>query len=105
MAQAAAPTKTGWQLCPGTECTGNRFGGLEITDCIGKPFLVNDASCTNNLYSLSALPVSETPPIAPKLLDVRAFAFSSSEPQPADGDMGQRSPHGKTQLAGLSSSK
>jgi hypothetical protein len=105
MAQAAAPTKNGWQLCPGTECTGNRFGALQIADCSGKPFLVNDASCTNNLFSLSALPVSETTATAPKLLDVRAFAVTSSEHQPAGEDIGQRSSHSKTQLAGLSSSK
>jgi hypothetical protein len=77
MAQAAALTKTGWQLCPGTECTGNRFGGLQITDCMGMPFLVNDASCTNNLFSMTALPASGTTPATPKLLDVRAFAISS----------------------------
>jgi hypothetical protein len=77
MAQAAAPTNTGWQLSPGTECTGNRFGGLQITGCAGMPFLVNDASCTNNLFSILALPISGTTPTDPKLLDVRTFTVSS----------------------------
>lgn len=48
MAQAAAPVKGNWQLTPGTECTGNIFTGLTITNCAGKAFLVNNASCTNN---------------------------------------------------------
>ena len=77
MAQASAPTNSGWRLCPGTECTGNRFGGLQITDCLGKPFLVNDASCTNNLFSFPALFVSTNTPAAPKLQDVRSFMVSS----------------------------
>jgi len=71
MAQTLAPTKAGWRPAPGTECTGNRFGGVEISECAGKAFLVNDASCTNNLY----LPLdADTRVAAPKLLDVRNFA-------------------------------
>ncbi len=48
MAQAVSPTKSGWQLTPGTECTDNTFNSLLITNCGGKAFLVNNASCTNN---------------------------------------------------------
>jgi hypothetical protein len=51
MAQAAAPTKSGWQLTPGTACTGNTFTGLTITNSGGKAFLVNNTSCTNNVIA------------------------------------------------------
>jgi hypothetical protein len=51
MAQAAAPTAKGWQLCPDTECIGNRFDNLMVNDCGGMAFQVNDASCTNNAIS------------------------------------------------------
>jgi hypothetical protein len=78
MAQAGASTKTGWQLCPGTECTGNRFGDLQISDCGRKPFLVNDASCTNNLFSILSANAGAMPPSAPKLADVRTFAVAGN---------------------------
>jgi hypothetical protein len=48
MAQSAAPTSKGWQLCPDTQCIGNNFENLIVNDCGGKAFQVNDASCTNN---------------------------------------------------------
>jgi len=48
MAEASAPTPKGWQLCPGTACIGNDFQNLNIDDCGGKAFQVNDSSCTNN---------------------------------------------------------
>ena len=48
MAQAAAHTAKGWQLCPDTQCIGNNFQSLVVNDCGGKAFQVNDASCTNN---------------------------------------------------------
>jgi parallel beta-helix repeat protein len=51
MAQAAAPTAKGWQLCPGTQCVGNNFENLLVNDCGGKAFQVNDASCVNNVIS------------------------------------------------------
>jgi parallel beta-helix repeat protein len=44
MAQTGSGTKRGWQLVPGTECAGNNFAGLNITDCGGKPFLINNIS-------------------------------------------------------------
>jgi hypothetical protein len=53
MAQSAAPTRRGWELCPGTQCTGNNFDKMLITNCGGKAFLVNNASCTNNSISAS----------------------------------------------------
>ncbi|MDB6021540.1 MAG: hypothetical protein JWQ04_1397 [Pedosphaera sp.] len=49
MAQTAAPTLNGWTLRPGTECTGNNFEGLKITNCAGDAFLVNDSSCKDNM--------------------------------------------------------
>jgi len=49
MAQTSAPTVKGWQVSPGTQCIGNNFENLLINDCGGTAFLVNDASCTNNI--------------------------------------------------------
>jgi len=51
MAQATAPTATGWRLCPGTQCSGNDFENLLVNDCGGKAFQVNDASCIDNVIS------------------------------------------------------
>jgi hypothetical protein len=48
MAQTSAALAGVWKLCPGTECTGNKFEGLTITNCGGRPFLVNDRSCLAN---------------------------------------------------------
>jgi hypothetical protein len=49
MAQTAFPTAKGWRFSPGTECSGNDFENLVISDCGGRAFRVNDASCTNNV--------------------------------------------------------
>jgi hypothetical protein len=46
-----AQTATGMKLCPGTECTGNTFENIFVTNCGGRAFLVNNASCINNLIS------------------------------------------------------
>ncbi len=51
MAQAGKGSNRGWQMIPGSECTGNSFAALNITDSGGKPFLINDASCTNNVIA------------------------------------------------------
>jgi hypothetical protein len=51
MAQAAVATAGGWQLCPDTQCNGNSFENLVVSDCGGRAFQVNDASCTNNAIS------------------------------------------------------
>jgi hypothetical protein len=48
MAQAGAPTRDGWRLSPGTECTGNNFNNLRVVECGGRAFRVNNDSCTNN---------------------------------------------------------
>jgi hypothetical protein len=48
-----AQTAEGMRLCPGTECTGNTFENLRVTNCGGRAFLVNDASCVNNSISSS----------------------------------------------------
>jgi parallel beta-helix repeat protein len=50
MAQTGVGTKAGWRLVPGTECAGNDFEKLQISDSGGKAFLVNDYSCTNNIF-------------------------------------------------------
>lgn len=51
MAQTAASPAGVWQLCPGTECTGNDFQHLKITNCGSDAFLINNASCRNNLVA------------------------------------------------------
>jgi nitrous oxidase accessory protein NosD len=48
MAEAGVRTTAGWRLVPGSECSGNTFRKLLITDCGGSAFRVNDAGCTNN---------------------------------------------------------
>jgi hypothetical protein len=48
-----AQTIEGMRLCPGTACTGNTFEKLLVTNCGGRAFLVNNASCVNNLISSS----------------------------------------------------
>lgn len=55
MAQTGTSPDGVWQLCPGTECTGNNFKGLVITDCGQKPFLINNASCKDNVIQNVAL--------------------------------------------------
>ncbi|HEY3860282.1 MAG TPA: NosD domain-containing protein [Verrucomicrobiae bacterium] len=45
MAQSFA----GARPCPGSECAGNTFDNIQVTNCGGKGFLVNDATCTNNV--------------------------------------------------------
>jgi copper-binding protein NosD len=49
MAQSFVESATGWQPCPGSECAGNTFDNLLVAHCGGKGFLVNDATCTNNV--------------------------------------------------------
>ena len=48
MAQWGRVAATGWQPIPQTECADNHFDGLEIHDCAGVAFRVNDAGCVNN---------------------------------------------------------
>jgi hypothetical protein len=49
MAQTFIGTAKGLQPCPGSECAGNTFENLLVTHCGGKGFVVNDATCTNNV--------------------------------------------------------
>jgi hypothetical protein len=49
MAQTFAETAAGWRSCPGSECAGNSFDNILIAHCGGNAFLVNDATCTNNV--------------------------------------------------------
>jgi hypothetical protein len=51
IAQVAEETASGWKHFPGTECTGNRFTGLEISSCGGNAVRINDVTCTNNLIT------------------------------------------------------
>jgi len=51
MAQTGAASNTGWKLEPGTECAGNDFSDLTISNSGGKAFVVNDPSCTNNVLN------------------------------------------------------
>jgi hypothetical protein len=60
MAQTAEPGPKGWVLAAGTECTGNDFEGLTITNCGGNAFVIHDASCTDNLVH-HALFMNNTP--------------------------------------------
>ncbi len=48
MAQTGGLLGGTWRPEPGTECTGNKFDGLMITNCGGDAFLVNDSSCKDN---------------------------------------------------------
>jgi hypothetical protein len=49
MAQTFLETAAGWRPWPGSECAGNIFKSLLVAHCGGKGFLVNDATCTNNV--------------------------------------------------------
>ncbi len=49
IAQTAEHANDIWTFLPGTECTGNHFERLQVGDCKGRPFVVNDVSCVNNL--------------------------------------------------------
>jgi hypothetical protein len=49
MAQTFAETATGWRPRPDSECAGNSFDNILIAHCGGQAFLVNDATCTNNM--------------------------------------------------------
>jgi hypothetical protein len=50
MAQVAEKGADGeWIFKPGTECTGNVFSGLHISDSVGAGFLVNNDTCVNNV--------------------------------------------------------
>ncbi|MDB6066849.1 MAG: hypothetical protein JWR26_3057 [Pedosphaera sp.] len=49
MAQTAESSPKGWALVSGTECTGNNFDGLVISDYGRDPFLIHNLSCKNNV--------------------------------------------------------
>jgi hypothetical protein len=49
MAQWGRLAAAGWQPIPQTECADNHFDGLEIHDCAGVAFRVNDPACVNNV--------------------------------------------------------
>ncbi len=44
-----AQTMVGKIACPGSECAENNFDNIHITNSGGKAFVVNDATCTNNV--------------------------------------------------------
>jgi hypothetical protein len=49
MAATGVETADGWRLLPGSECSGNTFCQLRITQCAGKAFVVNDAVCNKTI--------------------------------------------------------
>ena len=50
MAQTAVKNAAGdWIPTPNTECTGNVFSGLLVTDSVGAGFLLNNDTCVNNM--------------------------------------------------------
>jgi len=51
MAESGIGTEKGWKSDPGTACTNNKFVAPVVSNCGGYGFLINDASCTNNLVS------------------------------------------------------
>jgi hypothetical protein len=51
MAQTGEGSSAGWRLLPGTECTGNTFSDLTISNSGDAAFVVNDVSCTNNVLN------------------------------------------------------
>jgi hypothetical protein len=51
IAERGSGTAEGWKLDPGTACTGNTFVAPLVTNCGGYGFLINDATCTNNVVS------------------------------------------------------
>jgi parallel beta-helix repeat protein len=67
MAQALDGSKGGHLRVNGTECVGNRFDKVSIRDCGVEDFLINDASCTNNVICRApepAAPVVRAPALA-----------------------------------------
>jgi hypothetical protein len=51
MAQAGEWSRFGWWLYPATECAGNNFNNLQVIECGGRAFQVNNDSCTNNFIN------------------------------------------------------
>ena len=49
MAQTFSETAAGCRPCPGSECAGNSFFNILISHCGGEAFVVNDASCADNV--------------------------------------------------------
>jgi len=66
MAQTMSCRPGGHGRVSGTECVGNKFVKLDIHDCGGEDFLINDASCTNNVISeVREAAASPSLPVAP----------------------------------------
>jgi hypothetical protein len=77
MAQTFIGTMAGWRPCPGSECAGNTFDNLLVAHCGGKGFLVNDATCTNNVICAGQFEDDAQGGLAqaaPNLVAVRALA-------------------------------
>jgi polygalacturonase len=49
MAQWVRLTASGWVPTPQTECADNHFDGLDVHECAGVAFRVNDAGCVRNV--------------------------------------------------------
>jgi hypothetical protein len=65
MAQTASSRAGGYERVSGTECVGNKFVNLSIHDCGVEDFLINDASCTNNVISEVREAAVTSQPVAP----------------------------------------
>ncbi len=77
MAQTFAGTGAGWKPCAGSECVGNTFDNLLVAHCGGKGFLVNDATCTNNVicgWKFADDALGELAQAAPDLVSLRVLA-------------------------------
>jgi hypothetical protein len=82
MAQSFVETALGLKPSPGSECAGNTFDNLLVAHCGGKGFLVNDATCTNNVICGGQFEDDAQGGLAqavPNLVTMRVLA-GSSEP-------------------------
>jgi hypothetical protein len=86
MAQTFVGSPAGWLPCPGSECAGNKFDNLLVAHCGGKGFLVNDATCTNNVICGGQFADDAEGGLAqaaPNLITMRSLA-GPSEPGPLE---------------------
>jgi nitrous oxidase accessory protein NosD len=80
VAQRAELTAKGWQYVADTECTDNLFESMTVRNIGGKPYWVNDVSCTNNRFPEELAPQ----PARPALIKVAAEAVATKTA--IDGD-------------------
>jgi hypothetical protein len=74
MAETMVMGISGWRLSANTECTGNLFTDLSVSDSGGNAFFVKDPDCTNNVITnatFSGNAKGDFFSVNPKLLAVR----------------------------------